>query len=144
MTAPETIETIEAIPKPEPEPRPAFFTVAVLLHVIDGFLSLVGATLGILAIAIGGVAVGVHVDGEDALIAFLGLGFAAVILALFFAFGLVRLFIAYKAWSMGRTWIWALIAVSLVATLTQPWGVLVAGVTVIGGLKALDSDAARG
>ncbi len=117
--------------------RPGFFTVAIFLHVLEGFLLLLASVLGLVGLGIGFIAVAINVDGEEAAWAIFGIGLGAAVMAGLFFFGLLILFLAYKAWGMGRVWIWALIVFALLAS-ASGFGLIVAVLTVIGGVQALE------
>lgn len=118
--------------------RPGFFTVAIFLHVLEGFLCLLASVLGLVGLAIGFVAVAINVDGEEAFWSIFGIALGAAAMGLIFFLGLLTLLISYKAWGMRRFWIWALIVFSLISIAFEPWGLILAGLTVIGGVQALE------
>ena len=118
--------------------RPGFFIVAILLHVVEGLVLLLGSTLGALGLAIGLVVVAIETRGDEAVAAILGILLGSLIMAVIFGVGLVTLFLSYKAWSMKRGWIWAILIFSLLSIVFEPWGFLLAAVTVVGAVQALD------
>ena len=96
--------------------------------------------MGVVGVSIAGVIVGINVDGEDALFAFLGLGLAAFVLILVAGLGLVTLFLSYKAWGMARFWVWALILFSILSIPIEPWAIIAAVLTIIGGMQVLEQQ----
>ncbi len=127
-----------------PRERPGVFIAAVLLHVVEGFFSVILGTFGVAGTALAGsiVAVAAHGD-DDAVVAVLVLAAVGALLLLSLGFGLVTLFLAYKAWSMERVWVIALIVFSLVTLVIEPCGILTAVLTLIGGLQVLELDRPR-
>jgi hypothetical protein len=124
--------------------RPGVFIAAVLLHVIEGFFSVIVGTFGVAATVLAGsiVAVAAHGD-DDAVVAVLVLAAVGALLLLSLGFGLVTLFLAYKAWGMERVWVIALIVFSLVTLAIEPCGILTAVLTLVGGLQVLELDRPR-
>lgn len=126
-------------PASQPE-RPALFVAAVLFHVIEGFVTVVLGTFGILALAFAAAIVAANARGDDAWIAVVAILAVMGILAFGTGLGLIALFVSYKAWSLERVWVIALIAFSVLSLAAEPCGILVAVLTVIGGMQVLDAQ----
>lgn len=130
----------ETLAKPE---RPGLFVAAILLHVLEGFFTVVIGTFGVLALAFAAAIVGASADSDDAAVAIIALLATMAFVALLVGLGLITLFLAYKAWSMERLWVIALIVFSVLTLALEPCGILITVLTVIGGLQALDARGAR-
>lgn len=119
--------------------RPGLFVAAILFHVFEGFCTVVLGTFGVLGLAFAAAIVAAAAENDDAAVAIVALLFTMAFVALLIGLGLITLFLAYKAWSMERTWIIALIVFSVLSLVLEPCGILVTVLTVIGGLQALDA-----
>ena len=73
--------------------------------------------------------VAVSADPHDAGIAVLVLCAVMALVAFTVVLGLFTLFLAYKAWSMDRFWVLALIVFSVLSLTVEPCGILVTLVT---------------
>ncbi len=126
-------------PASRPE-RPGLFVAAVLFHVIEGFVTVVFGTFGILALAFAGAIVAANARGDDAWVAVVAILAVMGLVAFATGLGLIALFLAYKAWSLERVWVIALIAFSVLTVVAEPCGILVAVLTAIGGMQVLDAQ----
>ena len=127
-------------PPPARIERPGLFVAAVLLHVIEGFLTAVLGAFGILTLAFAGAIVAVNADGDDAWVAVLAILVVMGFVAFATGLGLIALFLAYKAWGMERVWVIALIAFSVLSLAAEPCGILVTVLTVIVGMQVLEAQ----
>ena len=127
---------------PRPADRPAFFVAAVLLHVVQAFLAIALGSLAAFGCLLAAGIVAVSAHGDDAVPAVLILGVVGLTMMTIVALGLLGLFVGYKAWRLERAWIWALLVYSILSISFQPCGVLVALITAIGSVQALERKGA--
>ena len=125
----------EPLVKPE---RPGLFIAAILFHVFEGFCTVVLGTFGVMGLAFAAAIVAASAESDDACVAIIALVGTMAFVAIFIGLGLITLYLAYRAWSMERLWVIALIVYSVLSLVLEPCGILVTVLTVIGGLQALD------
>jgi hypothetical protein len=131
MTVPPPVQPV----RPE---RPGLFVAAVLFHVLEGFFTVVLGTFCVLLLAFAGTIVAANHHGDDVWVAVVAIGATMAFIGLLSSLGLITLFLAYKAWSLERVWVIALMVFSVVSLAVEPCGILVAALTVAGGLQVLD------
>src|SRR5262245_23631317 len=119
--------------------RPGLFIAAILFHVFEGFCTVVLGTFGVMGLALAAAIVAASAETDDACVAIIALVGSMAFVAVFIALGLITLYLAYKAWSMERMWVIALIVYSVLSLVLEPCGILITVLTVIGGLQALDA-----
>jgi hypothetical protein len=122
-----------------PDEHPALYRVGVILIAGKALLWLLLLCVGWLAMAVGVVIGMAEAHGDDAFGFLIGGVIGTFVMAAIGVFQIVVLFLALKAWSGRRPWVYVLMALAVLNVASGgPIGIAVGVVALIGCVQVLD------